>query len=239
MLPLLLPASPIAFELAAVGSLWLVSIAILSRQVRMTPLLASTILLICAVNPATLDALAVGQVTPFIAAGVGAMWLWPRYAAWVWVLGGLVKVFPAVGLVWTIRMGGSVGRPIAVGLVLVVVSAVWVGGSSWPDFVTALRNGRPTRDSGLPSLACSFAGGSVLAYLIAAALLVMVLRARRDEVAFFLLAVAMVIPAPDLFPNYLLVPAIGALPLIGRLYVSRVDRAHADRGPLRPVLGSH
>lgn len=159
------------------------------------------------------SSLAVGQVTSWVAAGLGLMWLAPRQSGWFAVLGGLVKVFPAAGLVWTARHRGKVFGPLAAaGAIAVLTAVVWP--STWPDFLVAWSNGTPScMPWSLPSFACTL-GVRELGYVVAAMLLLAVLVIENDEVAFAVLGVALIVPAPDLYPNYLLIPIVAAVPLL-------------------------
>lgn len=171
------------------------------------------------ISPIAGDAIDAGQVTPLLAAGYGTAWLWPRISGWVAIAGGALKLYPLVLLAWTVRNRASLRWPLVLGVVLVAGATLWLGAGVWLDFWTAWQNALPQCTTpSLGSLACAFGRpGQLVALGAAVALTLLATRVAGPAVAFFLLAVASVIAAPDLFPNYLLIVAIGATPLVCRL----------------------
>jgi hypothetical protein len=68
-------------------------------------------------------------------------------------------------------------------------------------------------------------GAAVITIGLAAALLIVVIRIRDDRRAFALLSLALILPAPDWFAHYALIPMVGVLPLVMRAVVARAPRA--------------
>jgi len=159
-----------------------------------------------------------GNVNLLIADGLLASWLWPDWAGILAVLGGAIKLFPAAGLIWTVRRRGSLLWPLAFGSVLLIAATVVVGPRAWSDFLTAFENGRSSSQYALasPSQALGPGIGAVVGYGLAAAALVGAGRLRDDAVAFALLGWAMILPAPDWYSHYLLLPVAALLPWIAR-----------------------
>jgi Glycosyltransferase family 87 len=171
------------------------------------------------VSPIAGDAIDAGQVTPLLAAGYGAAWLWPRVSGYVAIVGAAVKIYPLVLLAWAVRNRADLRLPLVMGVVLVIAATAWLGAGVWLDFWTAWQNALPQcTPPSLGSLACSFGRtGELMAIGLAVVLTLLATRVPGPAVAFLLLAIASVIAAPDLFPNYLLVVTVGALPLACRL----------------------
>jgi hypothetical protein len=162
-----------------------------------------------------LSELKTGYLSPMVAVGVGCMWLWPRWSA-IPALGfGLIKAFPAIGLLWTIRKGGQWKVPLAVALGFgIAVTVVQPGFLA--EWTVALANAEPACPSfALPSLGCL--GIPLVGYVLAAVLGVVAWRVAQDDVAFLLLGLAMTVPLPDLYWGNLMVPIIAGIPLAIRL----------------------
>lgn len=174
-----------------------------------------------------LDSLATGNVNSLVAAGLGAMWLAPRWSGYLSVLGALVKLFPILGLVWTLRLRQPVLRPLVLGVAVGVVSIVVVGPGAWLDFVTSTLNARssgwlipqPPRHLLEPILGPAVA--SLVSYALTGLLVLATYRVRSHHVAFFLLSVALILPAPDWYMHYWLVPLVGAVPWIAKTLAGR------------------
>lgn len=168
------------------------------------------------ISPIAGDAINAGQVTPLLAAGYGATWLWPRISGWVAVAGGALKLYPLVLLAWAVRNRASLRWPIAFGVGLVVAATLWLGVAIWQHFWTAWQNALPQcTPPSLGSAACAFGRPGQLVALGTAVMLALVAtRFAGPAVAFLMVAIASVLAAPDLFPNYLLIVAVGALPLV-------------------------
>lgn len=153
-----------------------------------------------------------GQAAPHLAALFGLMWLAPRWSGWLAVLGGLVKAQPIVGLAWAWRRGASWKTPLVAGSIVALAVELLIPGG-WLGWVGAMRNGYA--DCGpysWPSLGCYGLGwlgwvGGGLAFLMA-------FRVRNDAAAFALLGLAAFLPAPEIYPSRMLLPAIAALPLL-------------------------
>ncbi len=166
------------------------------------------------INGPAVGALASANLNGLVAAALGLLWLTPRWSGWVSVVGGLVKLFPGAGVVWAWRMRAPLARPIALGVALFVASLLLFGPRAWLDFVAVLNNARPSSPYYIQSVARVF--GPLVGYASAAALLGLVLVVPDGAIAFALLSLAMVAPAPDIVPHYMLIPMIGVLPLVSR-----------------------
>jgi hypothetical protein len=172
-----------------------------------------------------------GYLSPMVAAGVGAMWLWPRWSAIPALLFGLIKAFPAVGLLWTIRKGGIWRLPL-----VAAVAAFGLATLAHPTFlsewVVALANAQPAcPEFALPSFGCL--GFPWIGYALAIVLLALSWKAARDDVSFLLMGLAMTVPLPDLYWGNLMVPMMAALPLVAsesRRFAASVSPARASQG---------
>jgi hypothetical protein len=152
-----------------------------------------------------------GQVEPLIAAGIGALWLWP--SGWLAVGGGLVKLHPFAGLVWAVRKGGSITPPLATGAAVIGIWAL-IAPDLWRDWMASTVNMRADCNAiGWPSVNC-LTGIRWLGPALAGILLLGTWRMRSDKVAFLLLTLAIVVAAPDTYASYWLIPWVGALPLL-------------------------
>lgn len=199
-------------------------------------------LLLVATGPG-FDALLTGNVNALAAAGVGAMWLWPSASGYVAVLGGLVKVYPGVGLIWTIRKRAPLVGPIVLGLGLVAVSLVILGLGAWRDFQVTMANGLSTEYFVIQSPRSLLTGalGSTVALAVALGLTLLAvlgaLRVREDAVALVLVSLAMILPAPDWHLHYFIVPLVGSLPLLIRAWLGAAParRPAGDPGVAAPV----
>jgi hypothetical protein len=139
----------------------------------------------------------VGQASPWVAAAIGSTWLWPRAGSVLTVLAGSLKLYPLLAVRWL--------PALALVLILAIVTA-----GLWPDWISAWLNAKAGCPPwSLPSLTC-VTGSSVPGYLLAAILLVGAWKAPR-HIGFFLMTVAMIVPAPDLYSGYLLVPFMGSV----------------------------
>lgn len=155
--------------------------------------------------------LSTGYVSPMVAAAVGTMWLWPRWSAIPAILFGLVKVYPLMGLVWTVRKKGVVVIPV-VTAAGVVGASLLIQQAYWTDWLTALGNALPVcPEYALPSFAC--AGRPSIGYLLAVALLIGAWRVRGDRLSFALLGLAMIVPQPDIYWGHVMTAMVAALPL--------------------------
>jgi hypothetical protein len=160
-----------------------------------------------------------GQVTPLIAAAIGGLWLFPKASGWLGVAAGMVKVFPGLGLLWALRQRASLIAPIGL-----AIAGLLLGGGLWIDWLEVMLNARPgCPDFALPSIGC-VTGVPALGWSAAALIAALALKMRSDRVAFFLLAVAMICPVADLYWGHLMVPFMGALPLLAHSIQSARDR---------------
>lgn len=190
-----------------------------------------------------LSGLFVGSVSPLIAGLFAFCWAGRTSPALAGVL-GVVKLLPAALSLWTARSEGvrALLVCVAVGVVLSALTLPVVGISSWAQFVTALENARPYCFA--PSIACTvgpvvgFGPATVLGFIVAGGLGIVVVRARAHWLAYAALAGVLVAPAPDLPEHYLLVPLV-AIVVIGahawtaagerRRGARRADLSRADR----------
>jgi hypothetical protein len=188
-----------------------------------------------------LDALLTGNVNALAAAGLGAMWLWPRSSGAVSTIGALVKVYPGIGILWAVRRRTPLVAPIVVGSVVVAASLLLLGSGAWRDFLTTMANGVSTEYFVVESPRSLLGGviGSSGAAVVAAALTAVaclsVLRLRDDGWAFLVLGIAMILPAPDWHLHYFIVTVVGAWPLVARSLAARRTRA-GDRAVAAPAL---
>jgi hypothetical protein len=169
-----------------------------------------------------LDALLTGNVNALAAAGLGAMWLWPRSSGAVSVAGALIKVYPGIGILWAVRRRTSIVLPVAAAIGVVAVSTAMLGVSAWRDFLTTMANGISTEYFVVQSPRSLLSGlvGSVPAAIAAIVLTAIAcigaVRVRDDARALLLLGIAMILPAPDWHLHYFIVPVVGAWPHVAR-----------------------
>lgn len=146
-----------------------------------------------------------GQLSPLIAAAVGAMWL--GHAGVLSVVAGAVKVYPGLGLMWALRRGESVRGPLLLAALL-AAGTLWL----WPEWIDAMANAEPGCPAwSLPSIAC-VTGTPWAGSAVAGVLTIVAWRLPWDRPAFLLLTLAMIAPAPDMYLGYLMVPFVGVLP---------------------------
>ena len=197
----------------------------------LAPVVATVVALVVVLSGPAINATSSGNVNLLIADALLASWLWPRSSGYLAVIGGLVKFFPAAGLVWTIRKRGSLPGPVVFGLVAVLLATEIAGASSWRDFLIAFGNGRSSSFFPLPSPAQILGPGigTAVGYSLAALTLVGVWRIRDERVAFALLGWAMILPAPDWWSHYLLLPLAAVLPL-ATVRLAEVTAPHTARG---------
>jgi hypothetical protein len=212
--PLLL--GPLAWTVWVVGSLAayaLVAGLIIRRELGWTP---ATIVLVAvlAVHPG-LHSLRAGQASVIVGAAFGAMWL-TRQSGYLSVFCGLVKATPGIGLLWALRQRERLLLPIVLGVAVALVTLAF-GWWQWTDWLIALRNAHSECSAwwAMPSFGC--AGVPWVGWLIATALIVVTLRASRDDVAFAALGWAAVLLPIEMHWGYLVIPALACLPLVCHL----------------------
>jgi hypothetical protein len=194
-----------------------------------------------------IEAVSVGQANTVIAIFLAASWLWPRVSGYLAVAGGLLKVFPIVGLAWTIRERQPMLRPVLIGAGVVAVTILWMGPGTWFDFVTSLRNGQGSDETLVlaprrliaPLLGETISG---LALMAAAGIVTLAsLRVRSRYAAFAMVTVAMILPAPDWHYHYLLIPQVGIAPWVASKLMKLPAAWRAAATPTTmtpPTLGS-
>lgn len=142
-------------------------------------------------------------------------WSWAAPDRWIGPMAGVlavVRVFPGTLAVQRLRATGWRGALVPVGLAigLVVVTLPIVGLQSWTDYATALSNAVPGCDKQVDSLACvlSPATGPASAKAITVGLAGLCvlgsIMIKAPLASFTLVALAWVVPLPDLSPHYLL-----------------------------------
>jgi hypothetical protein len=174
-----------------------------------------------------LESLLTGNVNTLMALGLGIVWLAPQTSGYLAVVGSLIKIYPIIGLAWAVRTRAELLKPFIAGAAAVAASVILLGTQSWLDFLQVLTNGQPSGDFPLmsPRAALTTIAGPTVAtltgYLLAALLATVVIAGRRDRRDFFVLSVAMIVPAPDWYLHYFVVPLVGAFPSIVNMLVSR------------------
>ena len=185
----------------------------------------------------SIASLETGNANQLAAILLASMWLWPMQSGYLATIGALIKIYPGAGIAWAIRERAGLRGPLAVGLGLLAVSVLVLGWGAWHDFVIAWGNGAlssafvvPSPRSALdPVLGSSLA--ALVGYLLAGIALLGSTRLAGRETAFLLLSIAMILPAPDWYLHYFVVPLVGAVPMISRMLAGRgvgtgAGRAH-------------
>ena len=225
------PAGFALFSLLAASLLGWVAYAIGRREgcSRRASLVLAVVML---VSPPAIESIATGQANTFVAIGLGAAWLRPRQSGYLAVIGGLLKLFPAAGLAWTLRRRGSLAGPVMLGTSIMLLSLLLFGVDGWRAFALTMANGHGSNTWGavaprlLLELVIGPGAAAIACYAAAVALLVAAVRVRSDRLAFGIMALAMILPAPDWYVHYLLIPLVGVLPAIAvRLAAWRQVRA--------------
>lgn len=171
-----------------------------------------------------------GYLSPMVAAAMGSMWIWPRWSAIPSLLFGLIKVFPAAGLLWTARKHGVWRVPVVIGVVFGVL--VTAAHPSWlADWLTALGNAEPACPAyALPSFACAGLPPAV-GYVVGILFLLASWRATRDDLSFLLLGLGMTAPLPDIYWGNVMVPMVTSIPLL--IHEARRWSGMVERFPVR------
>jgi hypothetical protein len=186
------------------------------------------------------QAVIAGNVNLWMGVGLAAAWLWPRSASSFAVIGALIKLYPGIAILWTIRRRVWAWTPLVVGAVFGVIVIAVFGTKLWTEFLTTLANARPfgaafpqpPRSVLDPVLGSTVA--ALVAYAITGLLGVAVLWVKGDRLAFFLLSLAMIMPAQDWHTHYFLIPLIGALPGVLHLIASSRTRSARVAGATVP-----
>lgn len=176
-----------------------------------------------------------GYVSPMVAAAMGGMWLWPRWSAIPALLCGFIKAFPLAGLVWAIRKKGVWKGPLLVAVAMVLL--ITLAHPEWlADWLVALGNAEAACPPfALWSFAC-VGLPTVVGYVAGLVLLLASWLAKRDDVSFLLLGLAMTVPLPDIYWGNLMLPMIAAIPLV--IHESRRvlhQRQSDDPASVKPV----
>jgi hypothetical protein len=181
-----------------------------------------------------------GNVNLWIGVGLAFAWLRSGWSTALAVIGALIKLYPGIGVLWAIRRRTFRWPPILLGAVFGLVVVVVFGLPLWRDFLTTLANARPLGASFPQPPRANlepFVGPTLAAigsWLLTAALAVASLAVRSDRFAFFLLSLAMIVPAQEWHAHYYLIPVIGALP--GACHLAAAWRS--SRGRARAVAAS-
>lgn len=171
----------------------------------------------------SIESLATGQANTGIAALLGASWVWRRRSGYIAVLGAFVKLFPLAGLFWTFRTRSPIIRPVLLALVLFAAFVAFFGIDVWRDFARTMSNGKTSALGFFPAPRqvldpiLGEASSALAAYAAAGVLLLASVRVRSDRLAFALVSFGMIVPAPDWYMHYMLIPLVGLLPWLARL----------------------
>jgi hypothetical protein len=222
----------------AFGGIWVLFGALVFRLARWSGLAvapAALFTLVVAISGPAISGASAGNMNLLIADALLASWLWPRSAGVLAVLGGAIKLFPAAGMIWTIRRHGSLLWPLALGIGLLVAATLIVGTSGWSDFLSAFGHGRSSSGYSSPGQLLGPGLGTAVGLGLAAAAGIGVWRIRDDAVAFALLGWAMILPAPDWESHYLLLPLAASLPWLTRWLAGYLGRPALE--PDNPAAG--
>jgi hypothetical protein len=233
--PLALAPEAVAFAVFTIASAAILAAVVWLIARREGLGLARSALLTVAVagsGPA-ISGLVTGNVNVLVAAMLGLMWLHPRASGYLAVVGGLVKVYPAIGIVWTIRKRAPLLGPIALGLAALALSVLTLGVQSWHDFGVTMTNGISTEVFLIESprsVLTPLVGGAVatlVAVVLTGALIALTLRLRDDHRAFLCLGLAWIALAPDWQVHYFVVALVAAVPLLAGFSRQRPESALA------------
>jgi hypothetical protein len=175
-----------------------------------------------------------GNVNLLVAVGLAAIWLRPELTGWLAVAGGLIKLYPSVAVIWSVRAGRVPWFAAATGVLFLACVVAIFGIGQWKDFVASLANAQPfatsipqpPRVSLQPVLGVTLA--ALAAYAGTLALAGASLFVRSDRIAFFLLSLAMIMPAQEWHIHYYLIPLIGGLPWATSALSAALNRQIAE-----------
>jgi hypothetical protein len=189
------------------------------------------------VSAAGIESITTGQANTLVAASIAATWVWPRTTGWLAVIGGLVKLFPAASLAWAVRERAPIVRPLIAGVAIVAVSVLFLGWDAWSAFITTIRNGHGTDLTIVPSLremvgyVLDDPWATLAVYGLAGLLALVSLVVPSRYAAFAMVALAMIVPAPDWYLHYMLIPMAGLAPWIAAKAVGFGRAWEASRPP--------
>ena len=178
--------------------------------------------LVLLVSPPAIESLGTGQANTFVAIGLLGTWLYPRASGYLAVIGGVLKLFPLSAITWTIRTRAPVMWPLAMLVAVLALSVLLQGTDAWRDFFVASSNGQSTQflPPTPPRQLLQPVVGPFVAFLLSlavtGAVLILVICVRSPYLAFALLSVAMILPAPDWYVHYLVIPLAGVAPWFAR-----------------------
>jgi hypothetical protein len=189
-----------------------------ARNEGLKPLAASLFTLVVFLSPPSIESLGTGQANTLVAVGLLAIWLYPNTSGYIAVVGGVVKLFPLAGLAWAVRCRAPLVRPLILLVVLLGLSLLVQGPDTWHQFVVATQNGQssqfsfptPPRHILEPLIGPSLA--MLVSLVGSGVLLLLTIRVRSAYLAIALLSLAMILPAPDWYVHYLLIPLAGVAP---------------------------
>lgn len=230
---LFIPLAPLGIEGLGIvaGGLWLLFGFLVFRLARQSGLAAkpaAALTFALTFSGPAINAASSGNMNLAVADGLLASWLWPGSAGALAVVGGAIKIFPGTGLIWTVRRRESLVWPLALAAGLVIAATLLVGTPGWSDFVAAFGHGRSSSVYPSPSQLFGPGIGTALGCGLAVAACVGAWRLRDDAFAFVLLGWAMILPAPDWYPHYLLIPLAASLPCVARFLATRFGRPSAE-----------
>jgi hypothetical protein len=220
--------------LVALG--WLV--ALVARREGIGRVGAAAVVAVVLSSGPVAQAVLSGNVNLWMGVGVAAAWLWPRSSTALAVVGALIKLYPGLGVLWAIRTRTFRWWPIVAGAAFGLAVVAIFGAALWTQFLTSLVNARPL-GAAFPqpprAILDPYVGpvlASAAAWLLTAMLGFAALFVRDDRFAFFVLSLAMILPAQEWHAHYYLVPMMGALP--GVLSILRAWRPRLE-GAARPA----
>jgi hypothetical protein len=189
-------------------------------------------LLVVGVTAPYLDAMVMGNITLGLAGVLAWTWALGRGSRPIGLLaglGGLVKLYPFWLVGWTRppRARRTIGIALATTLGLIALTLPFVGVGSWVDYARAAANARPLCGYGIDAVACTLTPslGALATPVLLAASGVLVLAAiwcTIDSLAFALIAVAVLLPLPEVFTHTFLLVEVLAIAMVGTLVRRRV-----------------